>query len=217
MCEPTNSIIQYPYNDGNGTPTEDRLGAWKKVLEWGKRVADWLHFSRMGSGHHEAAAMVGTFYDRSPAETRYESLWWDRTVKLDGTYHGQDFDQELALDAATGYAEAVSIGSLTALRRFLETSLRRSDMRHLYVAAFLDNFLNKGGRNAFSNKLKSVFGVKYLDLYELFGPQVQPERCESLIKCVLGFTRKRELLVPAWADDTKLWVPEKPALLLPAS
>lgn len=207
MCEPTNSIIQYPSNDPTGTPTEQRLGAWGKVLEWGKKVKDWLHFCKLGSGHHEAIRAVGTFSDLIPAETRYEAYWWDRTVKRDGNFNGELFDAPFALDAATMYAANVSTGSLFTLRRFLETSMRKTDNPHMYLSVFADKLLNHQGRDTFHAKLKAIGVGLYRKFIYPFGDSVDKKQLESIIKLMLGYTRKRNLLVPAWSDDAKLWVP----------
>ena len=174
------------------------------MLEWGKKVAGWLHFCKLGSGHHEVIRMNGTFSNLVPEETRYEALWWERRVKIDGSYSGLVFDAPQALAAATKYADGVSIGSMTALRRFLETSLRKTDRPSAYVDRFA-LMLTKGGRDDFHQKLKTLYNCKH-NLLETFGfNRIPPDKLESIIKLMMGYTRKRNLLVPAWADDAKIW------------
>lgn len=224
MCEPTNSIVQYPPQNDGGAPTETLLqpSFKERVFKWGKKVLGFLHYCKMGSGHHEAIQVWGTHYALAPHETRYEGLWWDRKVKLDGEFHGEEFDKAIGLEAAEGYAEAVSIGSMTALRRFLETSMRKSDAPYMYMEAFLTKFLNERGREYATQRLKTTLNVSNLDLVRLFGCQyglwartrreahteeARHRALDTAIKVMLGITRKRNLLVSAWADDDRLWTP----------
>lgn len=219
MCEPNHSIVQYPEDRGDSGPTmpflEPSIG--RRVLEIGRRIWKWLHFSKLGSGHSESVRSLGSFFSNNltPEETRYEARWWDRTIKLDGSYNGEAYDKELASAAALEYAKAVSIGSLTALRNFLEVSLRKSIRPFGYLDYFLDDFLNAKGRDLAVSKLTRLLGRNYreklgyrrsilstLDIKS--GEQAGP--VEIAIKVMLGFTRKRELLNAAWADDSLLWV-----------
>lgn len=217
ICEPTNSIVQYPPEDDGGTPTEVRLSGFQKVLEWGKKVAGWLHFCKMGGGHSDVTVVRESsgFASLIPQETKYEALWWDRQVRLDGNYYGHDFDKGDALKAATTYAQGVSIGSLTALRRFLETSLRKTERPASYVQAFGEQFLLKGGRDEFFTRLRAILKVRSFNYYEMFRDRPKPDQLEHVIRCMLGFTRKRKLLVPAWSEDDQLWKPTPG--ILPAS
>lgn len=199
MCEPTHSIVQYPDQDSGGNPTDSIIkaipietkdgGVWQWLR---KKIGSWFHFSKLGNGHSEAIGKLTPFARRLlPDDTKYEALWWNRTVKLDGRFYGEEFDKDAALQATQTYAEGVSIGSLTSLRRFLEVSMLKSERAYRYVEAFVQ-MLNKKGADAF-NKLLKRYCFNVVD--------------HRVIKFVLGFTRKRELLVPEWADDTKLWLP----------
>lgn len=213
MCEPSHSIVQYPEDRGDGNPTEPLLesSVRKKILELGKRFWKWLHFSKLGTGHWQAIRTLGSYTSFIPQETRYEAYWWDRTVKLDGKFYGEAFDKEQALAAALNYAKAVSIGSLTALRRFLETSLRKSDRVHLYTTAFLEKMLNKEGRDLATRRLRSC-NVDLTYIRKVLGWHYDNKGLDSIIKVLLGMTRQRSLLNDAWADDSSLWTPGQPQI-----
>jgi len=199
MCEPSHSIVQYPSQDDGGSPTAPLMDAIEKCQPEGwfarlkKRIGGWFHFSKMGYGHSEALLLTPESRRRLPTENRYEAWWWVRKVALDGQFFGPDYEKVDALECATAYAHKVSVGNLTLWRQFIESSMRLSKRPHSYETAFVDLMLTAKGRDAF--KAKSV--------------RVNKSRwnLETAIKLILGFSRKRELLVPEWADDTKLWVP----------
>lgn len=204
MCEPTHSIVQYPDHNDSGDRTDSVIeaipfdrkdgGVWQWLR---KKLGNWFHFSKLGSGHSEAIERMSPFARRLlPQDTKYEALWWKRKVKLDGYYLGQEFDKEEALKCAETYANTVSIGNLTQLRQFLEFSMRKSERAWRYVEAFYQ-ILTERGRNTFNTLLKKLFGNVV---------RATEQRLDPLIKFMLGFTRKRDLLIVEWADDTKLWV-----------
>lgn len=141
-------------------------------------------------------------------------------------------DDMSPLDAAERYANAVCIGNMTAFRRFIETSMRNTDRPMAYASTFLKQMLQKRP-NPVQRKIKAV----HKDLFEMlldhhwaWGSDQTIENgivnarihrgfsrttsttaqfpLESLIKVILGLTRKREILVPAWAEDNKLWLPK---------
>jgi hypothetical protein len=180
-----------------------------KIYDFGKKIFSWLHFSKMGRGHSESLHSVGTSF-LSLQYTAYEARWWDRQVSLDGSFRGSQIDKDLALDAATRYASAVSIGSLGAVRRFLEQSMKNTDRPHVYLTRFLEEMLNKEGQDVLQLKLKKILRVKKLDdliRCSRSGKVWSEETLASTLSAMLGVTRKRNLLVPAWADDARLWVP----------
>jgi hypothetical protein len=202
MCEPMHSIVQFPDRDDDDNPTKiDHItpppgsdpSIWEKLK---KKISEWYHFSCMGSGHSEALQVTAKARVRLPQDSKYEAAWWERKVTLDGYYYGIDFQKPYALQAATDYANKVSIGNLTLFRQFLEWSLRKSDRPNVYKEAF-GLMLNPKGRDEFRKKMRMYIGT-----------QICQENLESAIKVLLGFTRKRDLLVPEWADDTKLWTPK---------
>jgi hypothetical protein len=213
MCEPNHSIVQYPDEDDRG-PTATRIEALPEVKEgWFKeklkQILRWFHLSRPGFGHSEAIGAVPILARTNflPTDTKYEARWWDRRVVLDGAYHGHQFDKDEALACATEYANRVSIGSLQALRNFLEVSMRKSASMVLYVRRFLSDMLRKEGRDLLWAKVRLILGARAVAdsrlNYQLI--TVADDKREAVIKAVIGFTRKRSLLVPEWSDDNKLW------------
>lgn len=223
MCEPTHSICQFPDQDDNGNPTGGLIDAAissggkdtmtqstraGQVWEWTKkRFGNWFHFSKMGFGHSEsvgALPMAGRML--LPDDTKYEAQWWDRTVKLDGWFHGKDYDKQFALECASQYAHKVSIGSLTLLRQFLETSMRRSERPRAYLEAFVQ-ILNTKGRSVLASKLKCLGLTPQMLPISFYGRcnQLLNNQVDLAIKVMLGLTRKRRLLVPEWVDDRSLW------------
>lgn len=212
MCEPTHSINQFPDHDNDGNPTASRIDAMPPPLGtaddiWAatrRKIGSWFHFSVMGFGHSEAmATLSAAAWNYLPPVTRYEAMWWNRTVKLDGTYYGPEFDRAYALDGAKQYAHTLSIGNLTKLRQFLTTSMKRSDRPYYYIEAF-KQMLTARGRDEFQAKLKRIFKLKNLSSLFSLGDDIR-NNLDGTIKTVLGFTRKRLLLVPEWADDSTLW------------
>ena len=191
MCEPAHSILQYPdtFDDGSGMATKPFApSALQKFFDWGKKIGSFFHFSKMGEGHSEAQKIIiGQTWHEVPNPLRYEANWWDRKFHIDD-YRTVPPDSH---DCAKHYADLVSIGSLHALRQFLEASMKKTDRASEYFARFHNNFLNGKGRaeleKRFKSQVKHFFNINQIGL-------------------LLGFTRKRNLLVPEWADDEKLWV-----------
>jgi hypothetical protein len=205
LCEPTHSIVQFPDQDDNQNPTGPLVeaipletkdgGMWQWLR---KKIGSWFHFSRLGFGHSESVGQLSlSARMRLPADSKYEALWWNRCVRLDGLFNGPHYDAKPALECAETYAKAVSIGGLTQLRRFLETSMRKSERPWNYADAFVQ-MLKKEGCDAFNKMVKKFFdNVR----------KACASNLDSLIKLMLGLTRKRKLLVDVWSDDTKLWLP----------
>lgn len=206
MCEPSHSINQYPTDDPeSGAPNESRLRiGLQKVGDWLKRVGRFFHISCLGSGHSESIEWASTRQLWLPNETRYEARWWDRTVHFDGsTYLLKKLGiADEALESATIYSKQVSIGNLSQLRNFLEVSMKKSERPRCYIDRMLGDLFSKKGRNAAYKTWQEVTGNKCFD----FRKEALP--LDSLIKFFLGFTRNRENLNDAWADDDALWKPK---------
>lgn len=211
MCEPNHSVIQCEDpNDGDddgltaqGGYSTGRLTSG--LTKWTKKIKKWLHLSMMGSGHSETigARNLVPMHHYHRVFSLYEGHWWDRTFCRDGGLYGSSEQFECARD----YSHQVCMGDLTQLRRFLETSFSNTDRLWMYVLRFRENFLNADGRKAFDKKFKSAFRCPFSDraLY-----QVDKQR---FAKFALGFTRKRHLLVPEWADDDRIWTPNSGKLV----
>lgn len=228
MCEPSHSIIQYTPegqdDDDNtgGTVFSPQAGSHTKarLLEglgkWSKKIKGWMHLSMMGSGHSETlgARTQNQMYRYDNIFWLYEAHWWNRSVKKDGiigNYYSRPEATSYQLDAATSYANNVSIGGLHQLRNFLEQSLLKTDRAYGYVNQFRNGFLNEKGRHKFDLNCEKVLKVKpyYLmnSLSTAGDKRKQNLSIDSIIKFIIGFTRKRDLIVPEWADDTSLWTP----------
>jgi hypothetical protein len=212
MCEPNHSITQFPPEDPKGPPggnevTEQRLRFGLKGLwDYLKKIGGFFHLSRMGSGHSESIEWASTNGWFLPKDTRYEARWWDRTVVLDGRYHGPVEFKDEAVTCATTYAQQVSIGNLTTLRRFLESSLRVTGNIAGYVSHFVQGLIVTKHRDLVANKIGSLLQCSYSKATRFFIERKAKDKLDSLIKLLLGLTRKREILHPAWADDGSLWV-----------
>lgn len=204
MCEPSHSIVQYPDKDDDDNPTAGVIDAIPAPQEmpssmWAKfrkKVGEWFHFSFMGHGHSESIGRMSPFARRLlPQDTKYETAWWERRVRLDGTYHGPKWNQQPALEAATEYANRVCIGNMTSIRQFLELSMRHSERPYLYLERFYQ-MLTHQGRNSLYKRIKRLGET---------GDEYEIKNLDLVIKLVLGYTRKRGLLVPEWADHGVLW------------
>lgn len=212
MCEPTHSICQVdPTNPETGDPINvDKI--FGHIGDWMRKVMGYFHFSKFGAGHSEGLQFAKNHHGRVPEPTRWEAIWWERRVKLDGEiyfpngqvalYPDETYKKSLT-EAATEYANLSSIGSLSVFRRFFETSMRKTDSPYLYLEAF-QYMLNRQGRLAFDNRRRKA-GIKSLYAYDF--------PIDRILKVCLGLTRKRELLVPEWADDSSLWQPSSPRLV----
>ena len=230
MCEPCHSIIQYnsrdDQNDDDNLPfggqmdRESRLKAvMGKLGDWGKKVLGWFHLSKLGAGHHSIFTGPQTLV--LPRETKYEGRWWERKVVIDGRFYGNPLDQEEALRAATMYSHDVVMDSMSKFRRFLEISMGKSaGYGYMYATRFMEEVLTPAGRDQLLERLKTIFGhrgTKSQMITELFGGSAWPsvamtdpvpvpqERRAQAIKCLMGYTRRRGIFVPLWADDDKLW------------
>lgn len=167
-----------------------------KVVSWGKRIQEWFHFSKLGSGHTDAIELSGRASLILPQHTRYEGLWWHRKFEIDGPFHGSIVDREDALKSAEAYHNEVVMQNIKKFRRFFETSLNKTDRAHGYVDHFLCDVLTREGRDAVKTKLRRIFGCFIIPSCPT------PQH----IKVLMGFTRKRELFQSHWADDDKLWL-----------
>lgn len=214
MCEPMHSIVQFPDQDDDGNPTGGKIDAIPQsgLWSWGKKkIASWFHFSKMGFGHSEAmATLTPTARWVLPPDTKYEVAWWKRQVKIDGGYSGAYHDASDALEAATEYANRTSIGNLTLLRQFVETSMRKSERPNAYYDNF-HSMLTIDGRNQLGSKVRNIVGSSYLT------ENIVKSNLDKLVKIMMGFTRKRGLLIPEWADDAKLWKAPTHSIILPTS
>lgn len=213
MCEPNHSINQFP-DDPDLTPKVQ--SAFQKVTEWAKKVGSWFHFSKMGMGHSESIRYGKNQSLYIPEPTRYEAKWWFRRFERDGSFIGSDgkvyrewgdrpphIMEEMAdaFDSARIYADQVCLGSLSAFRRFFETSVQKSNYANLYFEQFR-SMLNTEGRLEMDKKLK------FLDLRSsYFSIGAVDRNKDAMTKICMGLTRKRGLLIPEWADDNKLWLP----------
>lgn len=138
----------------------------------------------------------------------------------------QRIEQAEALECATKYARITSIGSLKMFRDFFEGSIKLTERPEMYFEHFIDNMLNSkarisaramirkitGGMTDITRALCSSRGYYY---EEAVNNGKRPPTFETverwkkqLLALCLGLTRKREALVPEWADDTALWVPQ---------
>lgn len=221
MCEPSHSIVQYEdptdkFNDDDSSASAQsgsyNFGTFTgHISKWAKKIRNWFHFSAMGSGHSEALGSRGVGYTADQLFILYEANWWNRTVKPDG-YRGKyayfqpdRLTKDEMEKSAIQYANSVSIGDLTKLRNFLETSMLLTDNPVRYVYQFHDGILNDQGKTEFRRNFQKFFKSKFSAAKFL---KTISSKKQSIIDFTIGFTRKRTLLVPEWADDTKLWTPD---------
>lgn len=198
MCEPHHSIIQWP-NDQDGSHLGCVLGP---LIKLGKTIGGYLNVSKMGKGHSEALEKIRCLSTNGehtgfllPPKMDYEVAWWNRTIHIDNGFKFSHFEGKpvpmdaAALDSATQYAHLTSIGNLHVLRQFLTQTIRSSDRPYTYLGQF-NYILNKRGQVQFDKHYRSIQKTR---------------RKESLINFLCGFTRKRQLLVSEWADDSSVW------------
>jgi hypothetical protein len=196
MCEPHHSIVQYPIDDGDNDNTTKLQWGLGKIFDWGKKIGSWFHFSKLGSGHTESIEWSKTKGLILPNDVRYETDWWIRRVRLDGCAASE---REAALTAAQQYSEAVCIGDIQKFRRFFETSIQKSDRARAYFLSFIEKMLTRPARDEVALRIKRIWGKSLLQI-----GKIQQE--DKLCNLLLGYTRKRNLLVPEWADEEKLWM-----------
>lgn len=201
------TITQYPENDDNGNPMNQKVEALAKkegfLDKWFRKIGKFFNLSRTGKGHSESMIEVLPI-TRSlwlPEEVKFEGHWWDRTVTHDGGRRYGDLRDAEALESATQYSNLVCLGNMRIFRNFLETSIARSDTPHKYVTALAERALNKKGRDLLMKRVKELFSCKLSNLFT----RVSKERKASATSLIIGFTRKHELWLPQWSDEDKLW------------
>ncbi|MGW8178647.1 MAG: hypothetical protein ACWGQW_07765, partial [bacterium] len=136
----------------------------------------------------------------------YEGEWWRREFILDGWGGRAD---EGALEMAKAYHDASVMGNMSLFRRFLETSMVKSNHprgAYAYVEAMLESVWTSEGVNKLLEKFRRVFGP-HASPALVMSRRSNEREVGRAIKIVMGFTRKRELFLPHFADDDKLWVP----------
>lgn len=220
MCEPMHSMIQFDDpNDKDDSDNDQSAQAGGhsfgricgKLSQWSKKLGRWLHVSRLGFGHSETVGrlvggnVIGWHYEEG--KTLYEANWATRDVKVDGRLHVPHYDRDIAIQRATEYANMVSIGNLTTLRNFLEVSLRETDRPWYYMRMMHEYMLTSKGKRAMEHDLRQKFSLKSFD-FDSFRSLQELQNAtsrKSLTKLMLGYTRRRKLLIPAWADDGQLW------------
>jgi hypothetical protein len=203
------------------------------TINWGKEIDKWILMSRLGSGHHGAMEKVRSHTSLAsiflmPEHALYENNWWERKTKRDGfggnmayssfsnintlnaacysTYETppDDMRTDEALNAADQYAKEVSTGSIRAFRSFLTHSIRNSERPQEYLSRFM-LMLNKEGKDDFKKRSKNIFCTASGGAVELGRLMTTPQRTKQITDFTLGYTRKRNLLVPEWSDDDSVW------------
>ena len=107
------------------------------------------------------------------------------------------------------------MANIKVFRRFLENSIKASDLAVGYVENFINEVLTQAGRDAFLQKFKQVFKVSTSPnlfllnrtLSSIFRNEAEKPKATAVL---MGFTRKRELYRSHFADDDSLWVPSLP-------
>lgn len=213
MCEPAHSIVQYPHDfSDDGLPfggtmdKESRLkAALGKACGWTKKIGKWFHLSRFGAGHSNATEMSGRSSLYLPNPELYEGLWWKREFQYDGWDRAAVTEE--AMQAAEQYHKASATGNIKLFRRFLETSMKRSNgWAHSYVERMLDFVFTAEGGNKLLEKIRRVFG-RDAQLSRIFSTPEDSYNRDKGIGVLMGFTRRRNLFLPHFADDDSLWVP----------
>lgn len=111
---------------------------------------------------------------------------------------------------ARKYSEDTATGTMGKLRQFLNLSIRKSGEPEKYVVNFFE-MLTKSGIVSLEKKIIAITGMKKdFSMFERFSWKLKKHlkdkrTLESVIKVILGYTRRRNFLTPEWADDTKLW------------
>lgn len=209
MCEPYHSTIQWDVSDGiqsmiqaaveQGSRNALKLVSITDMIEPGVKVGAYLHYSAAGAGHSLAAKLSTLKSNFLQVRNDFETEWWNRSVKIDTFRHG---DETAALDAATIFANRKCIGDLNKFRSFLTRSLTQTENPATYVNAFV-RMLNGDGQVELERRAKYIIGKKagWFDGHNL----TQVMSPVSLANFLCGFTKKRSLLVPEWADDDAIW------------
>lgn len=214
MCEPYHSVVQYPsdFDDsdlpfGGNMDKKARLqSALGKAFSWTKKIGNWFHFSRFGAGHSGATMETARSSLYLPTPLLYEGEWWHRQFKFDGWCKKVD---PLALEAAEKYHKTSVLGNMSLFRRFLETSMVKTNHPQgaaVYVETMLEYVFTAEGANKLLEKFRRVFG-RSATFNHVMNQRSHERAVEKGIKIVMGFSRKRELFLPHFADDDSLWVP----------
>lgn len=225
------------FNDGQSGKPRHWIGRFSGVVKgWTRQIGRFLHLSKFGSGHHvllpNKGVNKGTLYHAlsahtqcDPAHIKWETDWARRELKFDnalisdpdqlysmykyiscyGVHKAQQqiADFEYRRQVAEQYSKESSTGNLSKLRRFLETSLNRTDNPLQYISRFCQMLTPKGA-DIYMKKIDAIISKKKFNKR-----MVMRHHLSSVISATLGFTRRRGLLIPCWADDADLWKKSK--------
>ena len=201
MCEPAHSIVQY-----DPTDSDDHFGGMdmgsilSKLGSFSKKVGRWFHISKMGAGHSLATQFGRQQLLYLPEGNKYEGFWWNK-----GDFHfdgwGDKPDVETT-QAAEEYHKRSCIGSIQLFRRFLEESMKQSERPNKYAARFVEHILLSKAKDMFVTKVNRLLPGRLKCGHNVVIAEGTKER---FIKLVMGFTRKRGLLVPEWSQDDTFW------------
>lgn len=211
MCEPDHSIVQFPENDDQGTPMMDRLGLGK-IGGFFKRIGGFLHISRMGYGHSETWENIGLGvqrYAQVPPYCQFETDWVNRHVRWDAQPpRGSDIIPVDAMASAEEYADRVVLGSMASLRQFIAASIKATRQAGDYADRFA-GMLTQEGRGLFWRQMGKAKLARWRGTLNSRRNDMQGDQGydDKLTKVICGFTRKRSLLIPVWADNPKVWTP----------
>lgn len=192
MCEPSHSIVQYMED----TDKNYNQFAGLKL----RKIHEFYHLSTPGHGHSEALILCGINLDREcrmPTPIYYEGIWWDREVQLDSLWLRDCVSTE-SYEAAQAYDRETVTGSMRKFRQFIELSIDRSSQPQYYLDRLLHYVLTPKARDSIIKKYTFVTGKNK-------GYSLRRDDIPMVTKMILGATRNRKNLSPAFADDETLW------------
>jgi len=217
MCEPYHSVVQYPAVNAQGDDVTNLLNAvsGRIRLTQGQKILDWVHYARSGFGHSETINKVPLADRMLPEATRYEGAWWNREFTIDGGYAGHDFDAERALEAAHFYSKQHALGSVITLQDFLRGALSNSAEPEQYLDLIVEKLVKPSVRAVVWDSLKEhLKGDKPNTRHKFNSTFRKHLQFGALLAEALNIAGNRELLVPEWADDDKLWTPDDKPLAI---
>lgn len=238
MCTPYNSVIQVDlrsqrqlqssrdrddrHDDDDEGPTgllqttkrrQLEIALGPKIMEIGQLLGGLMHYHQPGLGHSECLEMCADKAAIMPAHVFYESAWWDRTIRMDtGGSQTIETPEEVANRTALAqqYDRKVCTGDLGTFRQWWQLSLARCNSQDLKL--YCGNFLQMLTREVRDNVVAHVKRRwdqaldGYSEIKEFFRQDISAYLAEQ--------TKKRENLVPAWADDARLWVAKSAKMMM---
>lgn len=137
----------------------------------------------------------------------YEHDWWQRHFHLDGEFSNPKLtpdDRADALKSAAEYNKLVCDGNVQKFRLFLERSIAATGKPANYYERFM-LALQPKARDVLEQKIQLIAKERKPGMFGNSIAGAIKVSLASVVKAIVGMTRKRENMVDCFADDATFW------------